>query len=248
MPRFEFQVSIRTAFLCFQLVLLICTAPQTLNAQEKAEKLDLVYIGQSWLQSGLPSIANAISEDLGVPVKIWQRNSTLVPFATKMLNSPQGNVIDDAEIVLVQMSGTFGRRSGYCLDTNADYAFSQSPEELRAETDKFFAELAQHVDPKEVMVRVAVWGVPPYYRSIWEERGFVDECAAGWSEIMEQWRQPAEEHGIKVIDLMELWNGPGAQEKAPSHYFGRKDIYLTEDGIASIVELIREIGYEPLER
>ncbi len=60
------------------------------------------------------------------------------------------------------------------------------------------------------MVRIAAWGVPPYYRSIWEERGIVEECAAGWLALMQQWKQPAKEHGLELIDLATLWNGPDA--------------------------------------
>ena len=214
--------------------------------QTSDETLGLVYVGDSWLQPGLQQFAAAASDDLGVPVEIIQRNSNLVAFATKRLKSGQWNAVEDADIVLIQMSGNFGRRSGFCLDTVAEFAYSQTPEALRAETDAFFAELVKFVDPAEAMIRVTIWGVPPSFRAWWEERGVVDECAGGWVSLMQQWKEPAAQYGIAVIDLATAWNGQDGIAETPASLFRSDGYYLSDAGIASVVAQIRARGYAPL--
>ena len=52
--------------------------------------------------------------------------------------------------------------------------------------------------------------------------------------------------GSGTIDLVEAWNGTDVTDQAPASFFGPADTYLTDEGIASVVEAIVETGYAPI--
>jgi hypothetical protein len=218
------------------------------NAPASAQdEWDLVYIGQSGMPEVTRLYGERIEADLGVSVRMWQRNSALIPFATIELKSGEWSIVDDAEIVIVNMSTEFGRREGVCLDTQTEALYPQTPGELRAEIDDFLAELTRHVDPANAIIRIALLPINPGYKSIWIERDVVGECAAGKIALDEQWIEAAANYGIPVMNALVAWNGTDGKQDAPEEYYYNDSHHaLTAEGSAKIAELLRAVGYAPL--
>ena len=96
-------------------------------------ELTMVYLGASWMQRAAYLFSQQAAADLGVKVNFWQRNAGgQVALATaKLAAGGQWDLVDDADVVLVMLTGNFGRREGYCLDTPSNEPFSESPGALR---------------------------------------------------------------------------------------------------------------------
>lgn len=215
--------------------------------QEESE-LDMIYLGASWMQRAAYLFSQQAAIDLGVEVNFWQRNAGgQVSVATsKLAAGGQWDLVDDADIVIVMLTGNFGRREGYCLDTPSHEPFSESPEALRDDVGAFLAELDRNVDLNRTMVRIGLPAVKPHFRSQWVERGVVDECGREWSALLDQWREAASYYDIPVVDVTREWNGEQGIIASPVEYFGWDRVHLNEKGSQVVADLLRAGGYAPL--
>ena len=237
-------------FFQFTFIAYLAAIAGTANAQQDQEKneLDMVYIGASWMQHAANLFSQQAATDLGVKVNFWQRNTggQVATATAKLAGGGQWDIVDDADIVFVMITGNFGRRVGYCLDTPSEEPFSESPEDLREDVEKFLAELDRNVDLTKTMVRIGLPAVKPHFRSQWVERDNVEKCSQAWSALLNQWREVAEDYSIPVIDVTHAWNGSDATAASPEEYFVRDRTHLNEQGAEAVAELIRAGGYEPL--
>ena len=185
-------------------------------------ELTMVYLGASWMQRAAYLFSQQAAADLGVKVNFWQRNAGgQVALATaKLAAGGQWDLVDDADVVLVMLTGNFGRREGYCLDTPSNEPFSESPGALREEVDAFLAELDRNVDLERTMVRIGLPAVKPHFRTQWVERGVVNACGREWSALLNQWREAASDYDIPVVDMTREWNGDQGLMASPVEYFG----------------------------
>ena len=211
------------------------------------EEWDLVYIGQSYLPQAIRLYGETIEAKHGVSVKFWQRNSTLIQFAIRSLQDGSWDIVTDAEIVVVNFSQTFGRREGACLESSAEFLYPETPEKVRGDVDEFIEELSRHVDFSETIVRIAITPIHPRIKGIWVERGILADCARGWNNLVDQWREAALDNGLLVFDAMLAWNGPDGTKDAPSAYYsGTVHILLSAEGNAELADLIYATGLSPL--
>ena len=233
------------AFLVFAPV-----APAFAQQGQQENELDMVYLGASWMQRAAFLFSQDAATDLGVKVNFWQRNAGgQVAIATaKLAAGGQWDIVDDADILLIMLTGNFGRRVGYCLDTPSEEPFSESPEQLRKEVEAFLAELDRNVDLTRTMVRIGLPAVKPHFKAQWVERDLVAECGREWNALLDQWREAAPGYGIPVIDVTRAWNGSEAILDSPAELFVADLVHLNEQGAEAVAELIRAGGYAPLAR
>lgn len=220
------------------------------NAQQSQEKneLDMVYIGAYWMQRAADLFSEQAAVDLGVKVNFLQRNhGGLVAIATKKLAAGRHwDVVDEADIVFIMMTGNFDHQEGYCLDTPSEDAFGDTPESLREDVEEFLAELDRNVDLDKTMVRIGLPAVTPYFRSLWVERNNLEDCSQAWSSLLDQWRETAAEFDIPIIDVTYAWNGDEAIIASPEEYFVTDRTHLNQQGAEAVADLIRAGGYAPL--
>ncbi|SMX25499.1 SGNH/GDSL hydrolase family protein [Boseongicola aestuarii] len=236
----------------FQISFIACLSALvgTAHAQQDQDKneLEMVYIGASWMQHAANLFSQQAAKDLGVKVNFWQRNTGgQVAIATaKLAAGGQWDIVDDADIIVIMITGNFGRRVGYCLDTPSENPFSEAPEDLREDVEEFLAELDRNVDLTKTMVRIGLPAVKPHFRSQWVERDNVSECSKAWSALLNQWREVAADYRIPVIDVTRAWNGSDATAASPEEYFVWDRTHLNEQGAEAVAALIRAEGYAPL--
>lgn len=225
---------------------LLAVSPLPGLGQTAGDAYEMVHIGASQM-GGVARVYGArLGEDLGVSVQVWYRNANHSG-AAAFLASAQGKIVDDADIVFVGMLPVAGHYEGYCLDSETDQPFNQTPQELRADIDGFLAELVQHADPAQKIVRIVLMDYAPRWKAMWEERGVVEDCAAAFMARNAQWTEAAAGYGIPVIDLTAAWFGPDGLGTAPEGYVMTSLTgNLTPEGEAAAAELVRAVGYAPL--
>lgn len=223
----------------------------TANAQQDQRKteLDMVYVGAYWMHRSADLFSQHAAEDLGVKVRFWpRRTGGLVWVATDRLSGGGAwDIVDDADIVFIMLTGNFDHQEGFCLDTVGETPFGDSQEKFRKDIEEFLAELDRNVDLDTTMVRVGLPAVMPYFRALWVERDVVEECSRAWSTRLDQWRESAASYGIPVIDVTSAWNGSDASVASPEEYFVTDRTHLNEQGAQAVAELMREGGYAPLQ-
>lgn len=214
--------------------------------QTTGESWDMVHIGVSQLGRVAQLYGERLGDDLGVQVNFWFRNARYST-AAEFLQSEEGKIVNDAEIVFVGMAPVAGRFEGYCLDTVTDQPYNQTPVELREDIDAFLAELVRHADPSKTIIRIVLHRRHPGWKAMWVERGTVEDCAAGWMERNAQWKEAAAAYGVPVIDLTAEWVGADGLGDAPQGYLmPGLTANITAEGAEAAAALVRAAGYAPL--
>jgi hypothetical protein len=80
-----------------------------------------------------------------------------------------------------------------------------------------------------------------------KEKGVYEDCVACWITLNEAYRSAAEEMGIPLAPVAELWNGPDYTIDPDSELGYTSDgIHPNQLGAAVIAQALRELGYDPI--
>lgn len=212
----------------------------------EGEAWDLVYIGDSWLPEASRIFGQHIEADLGVEVRMWQRNAARALFATSKMKNGEWELLRDAEVIVVHLDGPTSVEGGFCLNVDGERGYGIEPEAFRAEADAFLSELTRLADPETTIIRIGLIAILPGMVDLWAERDVVEECTAGWIALNQQWTDAAAAHGIATVDVLAAWNGPDGTRDAPVSYFRDEIGHMSDEGAAAAAALMRAMGYAPL--
>jgi lysophospholipase L1-like esterase len=223
---------------------------------------DMVVLGDSLVAddySVLPeAYAALIEEDLGVEVEI--QNLAVGGESTRsLLTNVQKypwyrEPLQEAEIVLISVGGGDLPRmekrffGGECGGSDNQDCLRQQIEESQAEWDALLDEIASLADPRETLIRPIIPGILEYYARVYKDQQ--EEVEAYNSYVValyEHMARSCAERGIPVLDLYALYDGPNADPSLPEIAGTGDGVHVSKEGDAVIADLLRELGYDPVE-
>jgi len=240
------------------------TAPSTttstipeLTLPSEGEPWDLAYVSNSFGWGVAEPYAVLAADALGVPVnpheatidhlEAWRALEHL----QDVRYPPLADLVRNAEIIVVY--GVPERSGDWAKTCWPDGTNRTTPPPILTEDD-----WQQYRDELETLF-AAVWelrrGLPTVIRTFdapigmiseWRELGIDAGCITGWESNSATVRAAAEVHGITMVSLFDLFNGPNHDEDPREKGWIRGDGYhANEAGAAAIADALAAAGFEP---
>jgi lysophospholipase L1-like esterase len=224
---------------------------------------DMVVLGDSLVAddySVLPeAYAALIEEDLGVEVEIQNLavgGESTRSLLTNMQKYPwYREPLQEAEVILISVGGGDLPRmekrffaGDDCGGADNQDCLRQQLEESQAEWDALLAEISSLADPRETLIRPIIPGILEYYARVYKDRPEEVEVYNSYVvALYEHMARSCAERGIPVLDLYALYDGPDADPSLPELAGTGDGVHVSREGDAVIADLLRELGYDPVE-
>jgi lysophospholipase L1-like esterase len=223
---------------------------------------DMVVLGDSLLAddySVLPeAYAAHIEEDLGVEIEIQNLavgGETTRSLLTNVQKYPwYRDPLQEAEVILISVGGGdlprmekrfFGGDD--CGGADNQDCLRQQLEESQANWDALLAEIASLADPRETLIRPIIPGVLEYFARVYKDQPENVEAYNSYViALYEHMARSCAEQRIPVLDLYALYDGPNADPSLPEIAGTGDGVHVSNEGDAIIAELLRELGYVPI--
>jgi lysophospholipase L1-like esterase len=225
---------------------------------------DMVVLGDSLVAadySVLPeAYADRIEEDLGVEVEIQNLavgGETSESLLTNVRKYPwYREPIQEAEVILISAGGGdlprmekrfFGGESGPCGGADNQDCLRQQLEESEANWDALLDEITSLTKPGQTLIRPIIPGVLEYYARLYKDQPEDVEVYNSYVvALYEHMAQSCAERGIPVLDLYALYDGPNADPSLPEIAGTGDGVHVSDEGDAVIADLLRDLGYAPI--
>lgn len=224
---------------------------------------NLVVIGDSSLWDVGEAYAARIEQDLGVKVEVADftinaatAGAVLATLQTGKSASSQLEAlpaaIKEAEVVVVFVNPDESIDPKKPLNFNGCF-YGQAPEACEPERFEkwtehlkgIWAEIIKLRKGKATILRAVDLFNPLV--SIWNEKGVFEACTACWVNMSNAVRLAAEAYQIPFASRLAAFNGPDYREDPRLKGYIRDDgEHLSELGVQATVELLAQLGYEPV--
>jgi len=229
----------------------------TLTLPADGEPWDLLVISNSLGWYVAEPYAARAAEALGVPVNAHDAAIDHLEAWRAMLHlddvayPPLSELVRNAEIIVVY--GT-PERSGDWFDTcwlsqrnsslpAAEYT-GDDWEQYRKELDALFAEVWRLREGLPTVVRT--FDMPLGRIGVWRELGKEEACISSWETVNAVHRETADTHGVTMVSLFDLFNGPNHdQDPAEKGWMHGDGIHASEAGIVAIADALAAAGFDP---
>jgi hypothetical protein len=238
--------------------------PTGTSAEEKPG-WDLVFFSDSSGWGVADLYAAYLEEDLGVTVEVHDLATSDLSAGSVLAALREGRnpyspsvdvvaLVREAEVVVVFGNPLESRSESHpwdwnCVSSTAPYARECAPETFdtyRAHMGAIYEEILRLRGDAPVLIR-AFDSYNPLY-SVFREQGVYDECVGCWENYNEAIHQAAAAHNVPVARVFDAFNGPNHDEDPRDKgYIGNDGEHTTAAGRQVIADLLRELGYDPVQ-
>lgn len=223
-----------------------------------AETWDYVVIGDDNMWDYFKFYAGYLVGDLGVDVLVHEKtfpNMGAVGLLRNLRNKAEfRELVKNAEVLTFLVS-----TEGSELDPDFEYGdckrgtkepggaslieYIDSYENYRMDLASMLEEILSLRDGVQTLIRVMDY--PIYSLDQWEEWGMLEGCQRNIEALNTIIHQTAEEYGIPVVPVYDLFNGPNHDHDARGYGYVRPDgRRILIEGEHAIARLLRAMGYE----
>jgi hypothetical protein len=236
------------------------------EALMQMDEWDLVVIGDSSMFQVGKALGAAIEADVGVTVNVYDATIGGLSAGTVLaaLEDPDSTYNPK----LKNLSENLGKAEMVVFHLNPEESISEahpfdsanclgpvykngesSPEmfEVYVEhLERIISKILELRDGQPVIIRVVELYNPLV--SVWQEEGVFEDCTQFWVNYNGAMHQAAEKYGVPVVERYQAFNGPDhTEDPRAKGYILPDGEHLNELGVQKMVELIQELGYEPVE-
>jgi lysophospholipase L1-like esterase len=137
---------------------------------------------------------------------------------------------------------------GECGGADNQDCLRQQLEESLVNWDALLDEIASLADPRETLIRPIIPGILEYYARAYKDQPKEVEAYNSYViALYEHMARSCAERGIPVLDLYALYDGPNADPSLPELAGTGDGVHVSNEGDAVIADLLRDLGYDPVE-
>jgi hypothetical protein len=246
-------------------ILTACQSPPETNNLDDLEEWDLVWVTDSSGWGVADAYAEMVAEDTGKVVNVgdyWEGGFA----AGEMLEILRGDYsggdmkfqnlpekIAEAEIVVFYGNpqwSIYEPRPGdwNCIPSGQWYVNDCDPEIFtlyKEHVKEVFRLILELRDGQPTIIRTYDAYAPLINQ--FKEKGVYDECKECWEYCNNAFREAADEIGIPLAPVEELWNGPDWNIDPDDDLGYTSDgIHPNDRGAEVIAQALRDLGYEPV--
>jgi hypothetical protein len=248
------------------------TATSTTKASEEIKEWDYVVFGDATTWGFPKYYASYMEKDLGVKVTIHNKtvdaNSVFDILRVLRKDESLRKLVSEAEVVT--LIGNPNLSQGDTLESLEKYiewneqpswykdcgmrgGSYRSPGDCSPETFESYIENIKGIieeilslrNGMPTIIRVMDYYMPIY--SEWKNHGIEKECTCCWENWNNAIHQAAAAYNVPVARVYDAFNGPNHDEDPREKgYIGDDGEHTTETGQKVIADLMRELGYDPV--
>jgi hypothetical protein len=236
------------------------------TTEENITEWQMVFLSDSSGWGVADRYGAYIEEDLDVTVQVHDLAASSLSAGSVLAalrgeGSPYPSSVDvaglvrEAEVVVVygnplESISEVHRWDWNCVSSTAPYARDCAAETFdayRADLGAIYQEILKLRGDEPVLIR-AFDAYNPLY-SVYRDRGVYDACLGCWENYNQAIHQAAMEHSVPIARVFDAFNGPDHDEDPRDKGYIRGDgVHTTAAGRQVIAGLLRELGYDPVNR